>query len=82
MSGCTYSGNGQVNGGESCDGGDLNGQSCSTLGYFAGSLGCSGSCTFDTSGCSICGDGAVGAGEACDGGNLAGHAPAAATLQF
>jgi len=44
-------GNGAAEAGEECDMGDLNGQDCSTQGYFQGSLSCTDSCTFDVSGC-------------------------------
>jgi len=44
-------GNGVVETGEQCDGGNLNGQTCVGLGFTGGTLACSGSCTFDTSGC-------------------------------
>jgi len=36
---------------EQCDGSNLAGQSCGTLGLGAGTLRCASSCTFDTSGC-------------------------------
>ncbi|MFH2006571.1 MAG: DUF4215 domain-containing protein [bacterium] len=51
---------------EPCDGANLGGQSCQSLGYVAGTLACNGLCTaFDTSGCtsSFCGDGTCDAGE-------------------
>ncbi|RAL20737.1 hypothetical protein DL240_15580 [Lujinxingia litoralis] len=38
---------------EACDGADLNGQSCLTLGYDGGTLTCSSACTFDTSACTV-----------------------------
>jgi hypothetical protein len=37
--------------GEDCDGGDLAGETCSSLGHGSGTLGCDGMCSFDTSGC-------------------------------
>jgi hypothetical protein len=37
--------------GEQCDGGDLNGRLCSSLGFNGGSLGCSASCEFEVSAC-------------------------------
>ncbi|MDP3043554.1 MAG: Ig domain-containing protein, partial [bacterium] len=37
--------------GEQCDTTQLNGQTCVTQGFSAGTLGCLSSCTFDTSGC-------------------------------
>ncbi|MFC2174370.1 hypothetical protein ACFLQ2_00685 [archaeon] len=50
-------GDGIIEGGESCEGVDLNGQTCGGLGYASGTLSCSGSCTFDTSKCSSGGSG-------------------------
>jgi hypothetical protein len=50
-SGCSTCGNGMINGAEECDGADLGGQTCMTQGYASGPLGCSPSCTFDTSMC-------------------------------
>ena len=35
---CTLCGNGAVNAGEQCDGANVNGQSCQSLGFSAGSL--------------------------------------------
>ena len=60
--------------GEQCDG-STNGQTCETLGYDGGRLGCSMDCLFDESDCASCGDGLAGYGEDCDGadsGNCAG----------
>lgn len=50
VAGC---GNSIIEIGEVCDGLNLNGQSCSTLGYGAGSLGCSSSCTLVTASCVV-----------------------------
>lgn len=44
-------GNAVADPGEGCDGADLNGQSCSTLGFTGGVLGCTAGCQIDTSGC-------------------------------
>lgn len=44
-------GNGDINDGEQCDGINLNGQTCETLGVGSGILGCSTDCSFDTSLC-------------------------------
>jgi hypothetical protein len=45
--------NGRVDVGEDCEGEDLGGMSCASLGYFGGgALACSNDCTFDESGCS------------------------------
>jgi hypothetical protein len=45
-----------VNGLEACDGTNLSGATCQSLGLGGGTLACSASCTFDTSGCSPCSD--------------------------
>jgi len=62
---------------EACDGADLRGASCASIGQGTGTLACTASCALDTSGCSgppRCGDGIVNlAGEACDGADLAGR---------
>jgi hypothetical protein len=68
-------GNGVAEAPEPCDGADLAGKSCLSLGqgYTGGSLACTGNCMLDASGCVVlidCGDGIIGAGEACDGTNL------------
>ncbi len=39
--------------GEQCDGGDLGGQNCVSLGYYGGTLSCNSDCTFNTSLCTI-----------------------------
>ncbi len=66
---------------EFCDGSDLGGQTCPSLGFGPGTLRCSPGCTFDTSACSpapFCGDGARNqSGEFCDGADLAGQTCAA-----
>src|SRR5262245_50234597 len=67
-------GDGAINvAGEQCDGADLGGESCASLGFVAGTLGCAG-CAFDTSACttSLCGNGTVNVPEQCDGGDLGG----------
>ena len=48
---CSICGNGVLDGFEECDGTNLRGETCSSLGLESGSLSCSSSCTFDTSGC-------------------------------
>lgn len=47
--------------GEHCDGTDLGGAECSTLGFGGGTLACTSACTFDASGCEpiSCPEGAV-----------------------
>lgn len=70
-------GNGQVEADEACDGNNLAGQSCESLGFDSGTLACSADCTVDSSDCestmSECGNGMVEAGEECDGGDLDGQ---------
>lgn len=44
-------GNALVEFGEQCDGGNLNGQSCTSLGYESGVLSCNLNCTFNVSAC-------------------------------
>ncbi|MDY0003059.1 MAG: Ig-like domain-containing protein [Polyangia bacterium] len=67
-------GNGELETGESCDGSDLGTATCQTVGnYVGGTLGCTGTCTFDTSQCeppASCGNGSIDTGEDCDGSNL------------
>ncbi len=59
-------GDGVVNAaGEQCDGADLDGYTCATLGHPFGALGCDGSCDFDVNGCSCVGLGGVEVGGAC-----------------
>jgi len=50
-------GNGNLDPGEQCDGSDLNGLSCSELGFSGGTLSCTGSCVFNTNGCTSGGGG-------------------------
>ncbi len=77
LSGCmafpVACGDGSIDAGEQCDGSDLNGSSCTSLGFTDGALGCRTSCFYDMSACTgVCGDGSVNAGEHCDGGDLNG----------
>jgi deleted-in-malignant-brain-tumors protein 1 len=65
-------GNGSVEGSEVCDGADLAGQTCATMGYFGGTLACNGACNFDFAGCTNCGNGGLQGSEQCDGPNLGG----------
>jgi hypothetical protein len=58
---------------EQCDGPDLNGETCTTLGFNSGSLRCTSSCVFDVSACSICGNGIRDGAEVCDGADLGGQ---------
>ncbi len=59
-----------VNDGEECDGENLNGKSCQSLGYGGGTLVCKADCSFDRTGCTnACGNGYLEGGEGCDDGN-------------
>ena len=74
----TACGNGTIEGNEQCDGGDLGGATCTSLGYSGGgTLACTAACVFDTSGCtcgpaSTCGNGIKDGNEQCDGSDLGG----------
>ncbi len=64
-------GNGVRETSEACDGGDLGGFTCASLGFGSGSLACTADCHLDTSGCvstALCGNGIVEPGEECDNG--------------
>jgi len=55
-SGCTQAmacGNGVIDGNEECDGGNLNGKTCQSLGFNGGSLACTQGCKLDTNGCTV-----------------------------
>jgi len=64
-------GDAMVVGSEDCDGTNLDGETCMSRGFTAGTLACSGSCTFNTAGCtsSSCGNSRIDTGEECDDGN-------------
>jgi len=62
-----------VEGKEKCDGKNLDGQTCTTLNYYAGTLTCSNACTFDFSDCTNCGNGKKDKDENCEGTDLGGH---------
>jgi hypothetical protein len=60
-------GEGNVTADEQCEGLDLQGATCESLGFDEGTLACDPStCFFDTSGCQTCGDGVKGGSEECD----------------
>ena len=62
-------GDAMIHGTEDCDGTNLGGSTCVSLGYGGGTLTCS-SCAFNTAACtSNCGNGTLQAGEECDDGN-------------
>ncbi|PKN23654.1 MAG: hypothetical protein CVU65_13865 [Deltaproteobacteria bacterium HGW-Deltaproteobacteria-22] len=65
-------GDGVVDGpdGEQCDGGNLNAQTCSSLGFAGGALACGADCRFELTNCqSLCGNGLRDPTEGCDDGN-------------
>jgi hypothetical protein len=72
---CSNCGNGVIDAGESCDGADLGGNDCTTIGmgFGGGRLRCAAGCRFDTSGCTACGNGRIDPGEQCDGAALGGQ---------
>jgi len=51
VNGLPYCGDGILNGNEECDGSDLDGKTCRSLGFSSGTLSCSATCEFDTSLC-------------------------------
>ncbi|MBU1240136.1 hypothetical protein KJ865_10555, partial [Myxococcota bacterium] len=61
---------------EECDMSDLGGATCESLGYYGGTLGCTGGCRFDVTQCEgagYCGDAVANGSEQCDGSDLNGH---------
>jgi len=61
-------GDGVIEGSESCDGSELGGATCESLGFDGGDLACGTDCGFDTSNCwdAQCGDGVANGNEECD----------------
>jgi CubicO group peptidase (beta-lactamase class C family) len=49
--GCYYCGNGNIQGSESCEGDDLAGETCASLGWDGGALGCTIGCYYDYTDC-------------------------------
>src|SRR5207249_1162614 len=47
----SFCGNGVINGREECDGADLGGRTCATLGFTGGTLGCTSACRLSTRSC-------------------------------
>ncbi len=62
-----WCGDGVINPYEQCDGSNLQGKTCTELGYDGGTLACKINCTYDTSGCYKCGNNKVEGNEECDG---------------
>ena len=62
-----HCGDGQRDRGEDCDGLDLDGQTCGTLGFDGGTLVCDGDCKLDRSTCTKCGNGVIEGDEECEG---------------
>jgi alpha-tubulin suppressor-like RCC1 family protein len=74
---CTLCGNGIAENergqGEQCDGADLDGQTCQSMGFAGGTLACNDDCGYDLSGCStLCGNGVIDEDEQCDATRLGG----------
>ncbi len=67
-------GNDVVEAGEDCDGAELDGADCMSLGFTGGRLACAADCTFDVSACSdaACGNDVIEGAEVCDGADLGG----------
>ncbi|MDJ0765842.1 MAG: right-handed parallel beta-helix repeat-containing protein [Myxococcota bacterium] len=65
----TLCGNGQLDVGELCEGDDVDGATCMTVGYAtAGTLACLPTCNYNTTGCqAVCDNGTLEPGEYCDG---------------
>lgn len=61
--------------GENCDGSDLAGATCESLGFSGGTLKCSDNCTYNAADCTAptCGDGEINGLEVCESGNLGGQ---------
>ncbi len=61
---------------EVCEGANMGGRTCSTLGYGSGTLECTDACQFDVSGCisdAVCGDDIIEGTEECEGVDLSGE---------
>lgn len=77
-------GNETVEGGEVCDGADLDTNSCVTQGLDGGALSCNAICTgFELSACTtVCGNGVQAGSESCDGADLDGNTCTTVGLDF
>jgi len=67
-------GNGTINAGEQCDGGQLGGGTCQSQGFTGGTLSCAANCQYNTANCTTitCGNGTKEPNEQCDGNQLGG----------
>jgi hypothetical protein len=68
-------GDGVVDEGEDCDGTNLDGETCTSLGYYGGTLSCN-DCTYDLASCRAagrCGDSTINGPENCEGTDLGGE---------
>jgi len=63
--GAAACGDGIAAGDEPCDGWDVPGPDCVSLGFDSGTLACDAACALDTSDCARCGDGVCDAQESC-----------------
>jgi len=63
-----HCGDGIKDAAEECDGEDLGGQNCGSVGFYQGTLSCNAFCRLETSQCEErCGDGVINGPELCDG---------------
>jgi hypothetical protein len=71
-----FCGDNQIGAGEDCEGANLGGATCQSLGFEGGTLACGPGCLFDTTDCGCvpptCGNGVVDGAEQCDGSDLGG----------
>ena len=73
LAGCAVCGDAVIEAAEQCDGENLGGESCDSLGEESGTLACDNDCTFDVSGCESCGNQVIDADdEECDGNDFDG----------
>jgi len=65
-----FCGDGTFQSNEECEGNNLRGATCASIGLVKGTLSCTNQCVFDTSMCGDCGDGVKQDNEECDGSDL------------
>ncbi|HWB80055.1 MAG TPA: hypothetical protein VG755_34055 [Nannocystaceae bacterium] len=76
VDGCTgmeECGNDLIEGNEQCEGLDLVGETCESLGFVAGALACDRMCNYDVGECESCGNGYVDLDDNCDGSDFNGQ---------